>query len=45
MLHLAVKEFLTLIDIFDFVERHDLIADISLSPLISFGLIWRVFSD
>ena len=29
MLHLAVKEFLTLIDIFDFVERHDLIADIS----------------
>jgi hypothetical protein len=44
MLHLAVKEFLMLTDILDFVDRHDLIADILLSPCIIW-FIWRVFSD
>jgi hypothetical protein len=44
MLHLAVKEFLMLTDILDFVDRHDLIVDILLSPCIIW-FIWRVFSD
>jgi hypothetical protein len=44
MLHLAVKEFLMLTDILDFVDRHDLITDILLSPCIIW-FIWRVFSD
>jgi hypothetical protein len=34
MLHLAIKEFFKLTDILDFVDRHDLIADILLSPYI-----------
>jgi hypothetical protein len=34
MLDLAVNEFLTLTDILDFVDTHDLIADILLSPYI-----------
>ncbi|MCC2648780.1 MAG: hypothetical protein K0R16_1583 [Nitrososphaeraceae archaeon] len=44
MLHLAVKEVLTLTGIFDFVDRRALIEDILLSPCIIW-FIWRVFSD
>ena len=43
MLDLAVKEFLTLTGILDLVEKHDLIADISLSPYIIWSYLENIF--
>ena len=43
MLHLAVKEVLMLTDILDFVNTHDLIADILLSPIYHLVLFGEYF--